>query len=61
MLEEDPKMYRMAGLEFMPMANPIIPAQQALVETSIKQAVSALNIFMSFFIQYLCLYNFICL
>ena len=61
MLEENPKMYRMAGLEFMPMANPIIPAQQAILEASIKQAMSAVNIFMFFFIQYLCVYNFICL
>ena len=42
-LEKDPEMYAMAGLDFMPLSNPTIPAQQAVIDATVKQAISAVT------------------
>ena len=42
-LEEDPELYAMAGMDFMPLSNPTIPAQQAVIDATVKQAISAVT------------------
>ncbi len=40
-LEEDPKMYAMAGLELVPVPNPVTSDRQGRIESTIRQAMSS--------------------
>ncbi len=41
--EKDPKMYTMAGLELVPVPNPVTSDRQGRIESTIRQAMSSVS------------------